>query len=257
MLKNLSFVAVLFLSSLFWCDYRSMPRQSWLEWQMQRPLSNWCMWPQRRLLKASCLCLVWRKPTTQTCWVVLPWMRCTAAASGDMTSDQVRASLTRLKVFTQVELLSGMNKLILKDLGLICCIFLYCYVDYKLLGILKRQFPKVPLLGLTATATSSVLKDCEKILCVQQPITLTASFNRTNLYYEVSMDTTHMHTFSHLLHTHNRLNVFLSNHLLNAEDSLLSISLCNIKRTLLVFALFRPLLQTACSFDWQHISELY
>ncbi|KAE8281697.1 ATP-dependent DNA helicase Q1 [Larimichthys crocea] len=57
--------------------------------------------------------------------------------------------------------------------------------DYKLLGILKRQFPKVPLLGLTATATSSVLKDCEKILCVKQPITLTASFNRTNLYYEV------------------------------------------------------------------------
>ncbi|KAG7496019.1 ATP-dependent DNA helicase Q1 isoform X1 [Solea senegalensis] len=57
--------------------------------------------------------------------------------------------------------------------------------DYKLLGILKRQFPKVPLIGLTATATSSVLKDCEKILCVSQPITLTASFNRTNLYYEV------------------------------------------------------------------------
>ncbi|XP_044041891.1 ATP-dependent DNA helicase Q1 isoform X1 [Siniperca chuatsi] len=57
--------------------------------------------------------------------------------------------------------------------------------DYKLLGILKRQFPKVPVLGLTATATSSVLKDCEKILCVPQPVTLTASFNRTNLYYEV------------------------------------------------------------------------
>uniref|UniRef100_A0A6Q2WRP1 ATP-dependent DNA helicase n=1 Tax=Esox lucius TaxID=8010 RepID=A0A6Q2WRP1_ESOLU len=57
--------------------------------------------------------------------------------------------------------------------------------DYKLLGILKRQFPKVPLLGLTATATSSVLKDCQKILCVPEPITLTASFNRTNLYYEV------------------------------------------------------------------------
>ncbi|KAM6896504.1 ATP-dependent DNA helicase Q1 isoform 1-T1 [Lycodopsis pacificus] len=57
--------------------------------------------------------------------------------------------------------------------------------DYKLLGILKRQFPNVPLLGLTATATSSVLQDCEKILCVPQPITLSASFNRTNLYYEV------------------------------------------------------------------------
>uniref|UniRef100_A0A3Q2QPM7 ATP-dependent DNA helicase n=1 Tax=Fundulus heteroclitus TaxID=8078 RepID=A0A3Q2QPM7_FUNHE len=59
--------------------------------------------------------------------------------------------------------------------------------DYKLLGILKRQFPSVPLFGLTATATCSVLKDCEKILCVQQPVTITASFNRTNLYYEVRM----------------------------------------------------------------------
>ncbi|KAM9467391.1 ATP-dependent DNA helicase Q1 isoform 1-T1 [Clarias gariepinus] len=57
--------------------------------------------------------------------------------------------------------------------------------DYKLLGILKRQFPKVPLIGLTATATSSVLKDCQKILCVQDPVTLTAPFNRPNLYYEV------------------------------------------------------------------------
>ncbi|XP_029969531.1 ATP-dependent DNA helicase Q1 [Salarias fasciatus] len=57
--------------------------------------------------------------------------------------------------------------------------------DYKLLGILKRQFPSAPLLGLTATATSSVLQDCQKILCVPQPITITASFNRTNLYYQV------------------------------------------------------------------------
>ncbi|XP_058273598.1 ATP-dependent DNA helicase Q1 isoform X1 [Hemibagrus wyckioides] len=66
--------------------------------------------------------------------------------------------------------------------------------DYKLLGILKRQFPKVPLIGLTATATSSVLKDCQQILCVQDPVTLTAPFNRPNLYYEVrfkdSEDTT-------------------------------------------------------------------
>ncbi|XP_012679988.2 ATP-dependent DNA helicase Q1 isoform X3 [Clupea harengus] len=57
--------------------------------------------------------------------------------------------------------------------------------DYKLLGILKRQFPKVPLLGLTATATSSVVKDCQKMLCVPDTTTLTAPFNRPNLYYEV------------------------------------------------------------------------
>lgn len=65
-------------------------------------------------------------------------------------------------------------------------IYSFC-LDYKLLGILKRQFPKVPLVGLTATATSNVLKDCQKILCVQEPITLTAPFNRPNLYYEVCL----------------------------------------------------------------------
>ncbi|XP_069718358.1 ATP-dependent DNA helicase Q1 isoform X2 [Phaenicophaeus curvirostris] len=57
--------------------------------------------------------------------------------------------------------------------------------DYKSLGILKRQFPDVPLIGLTATATNHVLKDAQKILHVQKCITFTASFNRPNLYYEV------------------------------------------------------------------------
>ncbi|KAJ7329236.1 hypothetical protein JRQ81_015410 [Phrynocephalus forsythii] len=57
--------------------------------------------------------------------------------------------------------------------------------DYKLLGILKRQFPNSPLIGLTATATSHVLRDAQKILCVSKCITFTASFNRPNLYYEV------------------------------------------------------------------------
>lgn len=84
-------------------------------------------------------------------------------------------------------------------LGLRTLLCIYPCVDYKLLGILKRQFPKVPLLGLTATATSSVLKDCETILCVKQPVTLTTSFNRTNLYYEV---VTTVLTYSHLFCTH-------------------------------------------------------
>ncbi|KAK3703280.1 hypothetical protein QZH41_007006 [Actinostola sp. cb2023] len=29
--------------------------------------------------------------------------------------------------------------------------------DYKILGILKRQYPRVPILGLTATATTKVV----------------------------------------------------------------------------------------------------
>ena len=50
---------------------------------------------------------------------------------------------------------------------------------------MKRQFPNASLIGLTATATSHVLKDAQKILCVEKCFTFTASFNRPNLYYEV------------------------------------------------------------------------
>lgn len=58
--------------------------------------------------------------------------------------------------------------------------------DYKFLGILKRQFPGVPMLGLTATATSKVIADVKKILGLQEDCVLfKASFNRPNLYYEV------------------------------------------------------------------------
>ena len=58
--------------------------------------------------------------------------------------------------------------------------------DYKILGILKRQFPGVPILGLTATATTKVVDDVKKILGLQQDCVLfKASFNRPNLFYEV------------------------------------------------------------------------
>ncbi|XP_057317213.1 ATP-dependent DNA helicase Q1-like isoform X2 [Hydractinia symbiolongicarpus] len=58
--------------------------------------------------------------------------------------------------------------------------------DYKILGILKRQFPNVPLLGLTATASEKVLTDVKDILNLDGScVVFRASFNRPNLYYEV------------------------------------------------------------------------
>ncbi|GIY31009.1 ATP-dependent DNA helicase Q1 [Caerostris darwini] len=57
--------------------------------------------------------------------------------------------------------------------------------DYKFLGIMKRQFPKVPILGLTATATTSLIQDVQNILNIQGCLVLKASFNRPNLKYEV------------------------------------------------------------------------
>lgn len=56
--------------------------------------------------------------------------------------------------------------------------------DYKFLGTLKTMFPDVPILGVTATATTKVIVDIQKMLNVQ-PVILKAEFNRPNLYYHV------------------------------------------------------------------------
>ena len=57
--------------------------------------------------------------------------------------------------------------------------------DYKILGILKRQFPSAPIVGLTATATAKVLSDCQDILGIRNCMVFRASYNRSNLFYEV------------------------------------------------------------------------
>lgn len=59
--------------------------------------------------------------------------------------------------------------------------------DYKILGILKRQFPGSPITGLTATATAKVLEDVKSILNLECPLVFKASYNRPNLYYEVRL----------------------------------------------------------------------
>ncbi|XP_041472757.1 ATP-dependent DNA helicase Q1-like [Lytechinus variegatus] len=57
--------------------------------------------------------------------------------------------------------------------------------DYKILGLLKRQFTETPILGLTATATMDVLDDVKGILGLQGCQVFRAGFNRPNLFYEV------------------------------------------------------------------------
>jgi ATP-dependent DNA helicase Q1 len=62
--------------------------------------------------------------------------------------------------------------------------------DYKFLGIMKRQFPNICVLGLTATATSNVIEDLRDILNLKNFVLFKASFNRPNLYYEVRLKPT-------------------------------------------------------------------
>jgi len=57
--------------------------------------------------------------------------------------------------------------------------------DYKFLGVMKRQFPGVPILGLTATATQDVVDDVMKMLSIPNATIFRAPLNRPNLIYEV------------------------------------------------------------------------
>jgi ATP-dependent DNA helicase Q1 len=57
--------------------------------------------------------------------------------------------------------------------------------DYKFLGVMKRLFPKVPILGLTATATQQVIDDVKKVLNIEKCVLFKSCFNRVNLFYEV------------------------------------------------------------------------
>ena len=58
--------------------------------------------------------------------------------------------------------------------------------DYRKLGILRQQFPDVPIIALTATATDRVSRDLCEILRIEGCETFRSSINRANLFYEVS-----------------------------------------------------------------------
>lgn len=57
--------------------------------------------------------------------------------------------------------------------------------DYKRLGILRKRFPKVPTMALTATATPRVRIDILRQLNLTHTKWFLSSFNRNNLKYSV------------------------------------------------------------------------
>ncbi|MEM7769742.1 MAG: DNA helicase RecQ [Cyanobacteria bacterium P01_A01_bin.37] len=69
--------------------------------------------------------------------------------------------------------------------------------EYRQLRLLRQRYPDVPMMALTATATERVRYDIVDQLALQEPFIHVASFNRTNLYYEVR--TKHKQSYSELL----------------------------------------------------------
>ncbi|KAI3505533.1 hypothetical protein L1887_27664 [Cichorium endivia] len=57
--------------------------------------------------------------------------------------------------------------------------------DYKNLGILKTQFPNVPVVALTATATKKVQMDLMEMLNIPKCVKFVSTVNRSNLFYMV------------------------------------------------------------------------
>ncbi|KAJ1396868.1 P-loop containing nucleoside triphosphate hydrolase [Sesbania bispinosa] len=57
--------------------------------------------------------------------------------------------------------------------------------DYKNLGILKTQFPNVPMVALTATATQRVQNDLIEMLRIPRCVKFVSTVNRPNLFYMV------------------------------------------------------------------------
>lgn len=58
--------------------------------------------------------------------------------------------------------------------------------EYRQISTLRSQFPKVPVMALTATATERVRGDIVKQLHLRDPACYVASFNRPNLTYRVA-----------------------------------------------------------------------
>ncbi len=57
--------------------------------------------------------------------------------------------------------------------------------DYRTLGLLRREFPAVPIAAFTATATPKVQQDIVRLLELKSPHVVRASFDRPELFYRV------------------------------------------------------------------------
>ena len=59
--------------------------------------------------------------------------------------------------------------------------------SYRSLSNIRREFPNIPVMALTATATAQVTKDVVDSLSLRNPLVTKGTFNRPNIYYRVEI----------------------------------------------------------------------
>ncbi|OAH71779.1 ATP-dependent DNA helicase RecQ [Chryseobacterium sp. FP211-J200] len=74
--------------------------------------------------------------------------------------------------------------------------------DYLFLNGIKKQFPKVPIIALTASADEITRKDIIKQLNLQEPLVLISSFDRANIKYFVQPKQSVLHNIIQYLNEH-------------------------------------------------------
>lgn len=93
-----------------------------------------------------------------------------------MTFDQI----TRLAIL-KLETDTPFTFLFLRNITFLFLLQKQC-LNKQGLGVLKKKFPKIPMLALTATATASVKEDVVQALGLVNPVVFRQSFNRPNLW---------------------------------------------------------------------------
>jgi ATP-dependent DNA helicase RecQ len=81
--------------------------------------------------------------------------------------------------------------------------------DYRNLNKLRTDFPTIPIIALTATATEQVRSDIVKQLNLPAPHVFTSSFNRENLSYEVLPKKDSFNTILSLIELHPKESVII------------------------------------------------
>lgn len=81
--------------------------------------------------------------------------------------------------------------------------------DYRNLNQLRTEFPTIPIIALTATATEIVRNDIVKQLNLPNPHIFTSSFNRENLSYEVLPKKDSFNTILSLINLHPQESVII------------------------------------------------